>query len=251
MKNTLKYTSSILALVLLSATVQAGKGINRTWPEFFTRTLLGKGSDVKFDIKTALDNPRSKRPTHVIASVKDLAENKEKANKYFELHPDVILDLKAPKYTMLSLVKDDIPESLQHLSIVGGEHVTEIDNGFLKDCINLITIDLSSLEKVKTIGNDFLSSCTRLTTIDLRSLSNVTQIGDCFLYGCHSLTTIDLRYLSNVTTIGHSFLMDCLGLTTINLSYLSNVTTIGHYFLKNCLIDEGALNKFIEQFERA
>ena len=118
--------------------------------------------------------------------------------------------------------------------------------GFLSNCKNLTSIDLSPLSNITQIGDWFLSGCRNLTTIDLSPLLNVTQIGKYFLYRCSNLTTINLSHLSNVTQIGEFFLYRCLNLTTINLSHLSNVTQIGGGFLYGCtnltLIDLSSLS---------
>lgn len=112
--------------------------------------------------------------------------------------------------------------------------VTTIGDNFLRNCENLVTLDINKLTNITSIGNFFLYNCKSLATIDLTVLSNVTSIGNYFLSICNSLTSIDLSPLSNVTTIGDNFLSLCYSLLSIDFTPLSNVTTIGGYFLMNC-----------------
>jgi len=53
-------------------------------------------------------------------------------------------------------------------------HPIKIGNGFLRDCSNLESIDLSHFSNVTSIGNSFLRDCSKLESINLPPFTNVS-----------------------------------------------------------------------------
>eukprot|EP01060_Flectonema_neradi_P020137 TRINITY_DN2766_c0_g1_i4.p1 TRINITY_DN2766_c0_g1~~TRINITY_DN2766_c0_g1_i4.p1 ORF type:complete len:152 (+),score=24.56 TRINITY_DN2766_c0_g1_i4:28-483(+) len=97
----------------------------------------------------------------------------------------------------------------RHLTITGKGvgSITEIGDGFLKNCRTLTTLNINQLHNITRIGNRFLEWCSSLKSIDLTQLGKVTQVEKGFLYECKSLTSI-------VTSI------DLTSLTSIDLTPL-------------------------------
>lgn len=120
-------------------------------------------------------------------------------------------------------------DELIDLDLVGLNNVTEIKDNFLMDCGKLINLALMS--NVNKIGNNFIVECHELEKLDLEGLRNVTELGDYFLSGAEALEELDLEGLRNVTRIGKRFLASCENLQNLNLTPLNNVTELGGYFL--------------------
>ena len=142
-------------------------------------------------------------------------------------------------------VATEIPDSflrcsaLTRLDLSALSVVTEIGNGFLKCCTQLIELDLSGLCNVTVIGDHFINDADRLESINLSGFGSVTKIGAGFLAGTamlasSALRTVDLSVFRRVTVIEEGFLSHCSHLTSVDLSGLSNVTEIGSQFLYVC-----------------
>eukprot|EP01060_Flectonema_neradi_P023196 TRINITY_DN313_c1_g1_i5.p1 TRINITY_DN313_c1_g1~~TRINITY_DN313_c1_g1_i5.p1 ORF type:complete len:189 (+),score=19.63 TRINITY_DN313_c1_g1_i5:39-605(+) len=126
----------------------------------------------------------------------------------------------------------------RHLTITGKGvgSITEIGDGFLKDCSNLKTIDFKQHINITRIGNNFLFECGSLTSIDLSSLGFMDETGSKFLADNLNNLPSSVRHLQCVngsccTTIGDDFLKQIPSLTTVDLSSLNNVTQVGDWFL--------------------
>ena len=78
-----------------------------------------------------------------------------------------------------------------------GVIITTILDGFLEDCIGLLSVDLTPLSQVTRIQSDFLSGCSGLTSIDLTPLSNVEEISDGFLAFCSGLSVVDMSPMTS------------------------------------------------------
>ena len=77
----------------------------------------------------------------------------------------------------------------------------------------------------------FLEECSNMKTMDLSGLRHVTDVGNYFLLNCEGLKEIDLTPLSSVTTVGTSFVSGCLGADGIDISTLTNISYIdGDFF---------------------
>ena len=120
---------------------------------------------------------------------------------------------------------------LTSLDISGLSYVTNLGDNFLRKCNKLTSVDLTSLTSVNTIGHFFLNACSKLQSINLSFMSKVTNIDSYFMAACTSITHIDLSPLANVITIGNGFLTSFDKVKSIDLSPLKNVTTIGTGFL--------------------
>ncbi len=172
--------------------------------------------------------------TYIVLRQDRLAENMAVLDACFSANQEKTLLIEALNQTLL-LGKEEVPESVLHLSFSNTQHnLTTIGSQFLSQCTGLRALDLSPLSKVKTVGDSFLSWCHSLTVVDLTPLSTVTTVGGHFLSGCTYLTAVDLTPLSNLTTVAYGFLFGCSGLTAVDLAPLADVTTVGKNFLSYC-----------------
>ena len=122
---------------------------------------------------------------------------------------------------------------ITHVTVVNST-TTSILKDFLRDNINLISVDLSRLTAVTSIDEDFFNGCVGLSSLDLSGLSNLNSVGQSFFNKCSGLTSVTLNALTNLTQIGDNFFKDCTGLTSVDLRGLTRVTTTGNNFFKDC-----------------
>eukprot|EP01059_Diplonema_ambulator_P018654 TRINITY_DN31159_c0_g1_i1.p1 TRINITY_DN31159_c0_g1~~TRINITY_DN31159_c0_g1_i1.p1 ORF type:complete len:339 (+),score=86.58 TRINITY_DN31159_c0_g1_i1:151-1017(+) len=126
------------------------------------------------------------------------------------------------------------PPCVRHLRLISKTPVTAFERALMK-CVNLLSVDVSSLRSIRRTGGGFLSLCHGLEAVILPRTDNPLDIGDNFMHGCVTLTTIDLSPLASATSIGTGFLSDCRSLTTLDLAPISRVPSIPPYFLCNCI----------------
>ncbi len=103
----------------------------------------------------------------------------------------------------------DIPYSLTHVSITGGNSVnSEVFN----DCSSLTSISLP--DSITSIGWGAFAGCTGLTSTEFLP-DTVTSIGEYAFRGCTGLKTLALP--SSLYSIGDYVFDSCSGLTALNL----------------------------------
>ena len=120
--------------------------------------------------------------------------------------------------------------------------------GILKECSNLISVDLSTFNKAITDTSYMFSGCSNLVSLDLSSMdtSSVTCFHDMFL-GCEKLISLDLSNFdtSSAILMGGMFGY-CHNLVSLNLSSFntSKVTYMSHMFLECTSLIYLDLNNF-------
>ena len=122
---------------------------------------------------------------------------------------------------------------ITHVIIVDST-TTLILKDFLRDNLNLVSVDLSGLTAVTWIDEDFFNGCRGLSSLDLSGLSSLNSVGQSFFNKCSGLINVTLNALTNLTQIGDNFFKDCTDLTSVNLSGLTAVTSIGDKIFNNC-----------------
>ena len=118
-------------------------------------------------------------------------------------------------------------------TVIASQETAPYGPGFLEECSNLTSLNISGLSNLTDLGNNFLYGCSSLTNVVVPTTTNITKIGWFFLCGCGNLQYFDLSFLSKVTTIGNYFMSGCAGISYIDLSPLSKVTSIGNGFLSS------------------
>lgn len=116
---------------------------------------------------------------------------------------------------------------------------TFVPNNFLRNCVNLTSVDLKGLSTVHgNVWPYFLAGCTSLKNVDLSPLGGVNNIGDHFMSNTGVTSTKDnplnLTGLKNVTSIGTNFLASDEGIEYLNFSPMSKLASVDQYFLYNC-----------------
>ena len=125
--------------------------------------------------------------------------------------------------------------SIVSVKINDMDKVTEIDNWFLINCLNLKTVDLSGLTNLRYVGDFFMSGNFSLEEVIFPNAKSFTTISNSFLRECHSLKNVDFTNLSSVKEIGDCFLAGDWALESLDLSPIANVDYIASYwFLSNC-----------------
>lgn len=99
------------------------------------------------------------------------------------------------------------PEQLTEFVIPNG--FISIGAGAFRDCINLVSVDIS--DSVTSIGVEAFAYCSSLTSIAISD--SVTSIGNKAFYDCGSLTSVLIG--DSVTEIGGSAFAYCDSLTSI------------------------------------
>jgi hypothetical protein len=122
---------------------------------------------------------------------------------------------------------------ITHVIIVDST-TTLILKDFLRDNLNLVSVDLSGLTAVTWIDEDFFNGCRGLSSLDLSGLSSLNSVGQSFFNKCSGLINVTLNALTNLTQIGDNFFKDCTDLTSVNLSGLTAVTSIGDKIFNSC-----------------
>eukprot|EP01064_Diplonema_japonicum_P032877 TRINITY_DN6306_c0_g1_i2.p1 TRINITY_DN6306_c0_g1~~TRINITY_DN6306_c0_g1_i2.p1 ORF type:complete len:593 (+),score=85.94 TRINITY_DN6306_c0_g1_i2:73-1851(+) len=124
-------------------------------------------------------------------------------------------------------------------------HVRSVGDRFLSGSGSLTTLHLPS-SFTTNIGDDFLKDCRDLPSVGLSTLQNVTRVGRCFLSGCESLQVVDASHLQRLMCLKDGFLSGCCSLTSVDLS--PNLAEIGSGFLEDCgaLVDVNCLKNLRE-----
>ncbi|CAO4840848.1 MAG: hypothetical protein CNLJKLNK_01001 [Holosporales bacterium] len=176
------------------------------------------------------------------ASAQELSECEELLRPYRDadaIDDSFLKDYEGKRLDLSSLTRvKTIPRFfLTHMNelqtFVFPPNVEDIEWNVLEQCIKLVSVDFSGLNKLRTISSVFLYGCTSLTSVDLSELVNLTRVGSFFLGNCTSLTSVNLSGLVNVKELPHGFLSKCTSLTSVDLSGLS-VTKVDPFFLGSC-----------------
>ena len=136
---------------------------------------------------------------------------------------------------------EDIPASLEEITITGGNEITLSGAGNVKRIyIKSEATSVGSFRRLKmleyvelpetvtTIGESAFEDCNSLTTIDLPSL--VTDIGERAFVGCDKLSEITLP--QGLQGIGACAFLDCLSLVKIDIP--DSVQNIGEGAFGGC-----------------
>eukprot|EP01060_Flectonema_neradi_P030556 TRINITY_DN446_c0_g1_i8.p1 TRINITY_DN446_c0_g1~~TRINITY_DN446_c0_g1_i8.p1 ORF type:complete len:163 (+),score=15.67 TRINITY_DN446_c0_g1_i8:157-645(+) len=79
------------------------------------------------------------------------------------------------------LFPDYIRNILFHNTLVATQ-IRSISGGFLFGLKSVTAITLEGLRGVSSIGDDFLRDCVQLTELDITSATSITTIGKCYQY---------------------------------------------------------------------
>ena len=111
-------------------------------------------------------------------------------------------------------------------SIILGNKVKNIPNGFASSCSNVKSIILPN--SIQSIGNSAFWGCTGLTSVTIPN--SVTSIGNSAFSGCTGLTSVTIP--NSVTNIGNEAFRECSGLTSVTIG--NSVTSIGDAAFQSC-----------------
>jgi uncharacterized protein YceK len=92
-------------------------------------------------------------------------------------------------------------------------HITAMSRHIFRECVNLVTVDLSKCSSLTAISNRAFSQLSFLETIDLSGCSSLTTIDDSAFSSTTSLKEITLG--PSVTTVGGNAFSGCSGLRWI------------------------------------
>jgi hypothetical protein len=97
-------------------------------------------------------------------------------------------------YKIIKLKKNFHPlDEIVHLDLSCLHNLKIIEDNFMNEYHDLITVHIENLENLVEIGDFCLCDCIRLKRIKLSNLINLTLVGDHFLVGCNSLKYIDIK----------------------------------------------------------
>ena len=127
----------------------------------------------------------------------------------------------------VTIIPDSFLADCWSLSMLSGldsfKNVEDIGSWFLGACTSLTEVDLSEFEKLTIIENYFLSDCTNIITLIMPR--TLFYIGDYFLNDCVRLEYIDLSKVCEAhgfLRIGTNFLNNCVYLNNLRLPIIPN-----------------------------
>ncbi|MCA0370197.1 MAG: F-box protein [Proteobacteria bacterium] len=176
-------------------------------------------------------------PHTFVVRADDLRARKDALNTLLETHNDhhVIVALGGEAFIqdgVLSMSKNDIPESLHHLTLADPfGQVSAIGNSFLMDNEGLTSFYSKDFTSLTSIGTEFLVDCKNLTSFGTRGLTSLEKIGAYFLMNCTNLPYLDTQNFWNPQDIDTAFLWGTTNLTVFDTENLAGVRSVGPDFL--------------------
>lgn len=173
------------------------------------------GHSDKNDKNDKNDNKINRRKGNVYIYKGGKVNDKDKQNiehVHIDESVSVIHDQAFAQCTNLQTVEYSIPKN--HNKNINNM-LKKIGNESFCECYNLLSINLSDIEKLETIGDRAFFCCEKLMTVQFPS--SIRHIGYSSFYGCHQLQVIDVSHAKHLVSIEERAFAHCSVLRTVSL----------------------------------
>jgi len=109
-----------------------------------------------------------------------------------------------------------------------------IGNYWMRDCVELRSIDFTGLPYLHRVGNDWMKNCDKLQSIGFTGLHSLKRVGHRWMNFCDHLLTVDFEGLSSLRYVGIGWISHCKELRTINMTGLLSILSVGNYWMGGC-----------------